>query len=112
MATCYNSNRKLVQDRESSQKEVWQPWCHGSWSNVLYFTGIIASYTYNSDKWRYIYIYIYEIGEDIATMTKWEVTELCPSIKAENKLVNLSGSTYEECQNLIRSVQKPRNADE
>lgn len=45
-------------------------------------------------------------------MTKWEMTELCPSIKAENKLVNLSKSTYEECQNLIRNVQKSRNADE
>jgi hypothetical protein len=45
-------------------------------------------------------------------MSGWEMTKHCLSIKAENKLVNLSESTSRECQNLIRNVQKLRGTDE
>lgn len=55
---------------------------------------------------------VYDIGEDGANMSGWEMTKLLPSIKAENKLVNLSESTLGECQNLIRNAQKPRAAGE
>lgn len=118
MATCYNGNRKLIQDTELSQREAWQPcqeeqcplphWCYVPICSILicgdtYDIGEDDTYDIRGDT--------YDIGEDAATVTRWEMAELCPSIKAEHKLVNLSESTFGDCQNLIRNVQKPRNAD-